>query len=359
MKKIAILVPDLSLGGGQRVAVNTAQLLAYKYKVTLVIFTDEKQLFDAHTQLINLNCSTKNNIFGKIYTVYKRVKQYKKLLKKEKFDLTISFLESANLCAFLSDRKKSILTIHTKPELLTPFDQFILQYIFYFSHTLIAVSKGLKDTLESTLKLNNISVINNYIDIPQIQSLASRKSFKHPRKFMVSVGRLVEVKRYDIMIDAFCKSKASKEHDLIIIGDGEKFSDLKDHINSYPPPYANKIHLLGEMKNPFPIISAAELFLMTSRIEAFPMVLLEALALNKPIISYDCPAGLADIVLHNKNGLLVDNDDFENLVSSIDRVIYDKYFKSKLISNTLQSVNRFSAKEIAHDWEKYIETMTD
>ena len=358
MKKIAILVPDLSLGGGQRVAVNTAQLLANNHDVSLVIFTDKEKLFDTKTKVINLNCTKRNNFLGKLYTIYKRVKQYKKLLKKEKFDLTISFLESANLCAFLSDRKNSILTIHTKPELLTRFDQFILRYILRFSHKLIAVSSGLKDTLESTLKLNNVSVINNSIDIARIRSLADTNNFTHPRKFMVSVGRLVEVKRYDIMIDAFCKSKASDEYDLIIIGDGEDRIELQNHINSYPSSYANKIHLIGEMENPFPVINSAELFLMTSRIEAFPMVLLEALALHKPIVSYNCPAGLTDIVLHNKNGLLVENDDFEGLVTAIDAVIYNNDLKSKLTSNTLESVNRFTADRIINDWEGYFGTMT-
>ena len=48
IKKIAILVPDLSLGGGQRVAVNTAQLLAERHDITLVIFTDNETLFETN-----------------------------------------------------------------------------------------------------------------------------------------------------------------------------------------------------------------------------------------------------------------------------------------------------------------------
>jgi len=59
MKKIAILVPDLCLGGGQRVAVNTATLLARNYEVSLVIFTNDEQLFHVNTRVINLNCSKK------------------------------------------------------------------------------------------------------------------------------------------------------------------------------------------------------------------------------------------------------------------------------------------------------------
>jgi len=267
-------------------------------------------------------------------------------------------LESANLCAFLSDRKKSILTIHTKPELLTRFDQFILRYIFRYSHNLVVVSRGLKTSLESSLKLTHISVINNSIDIAQIQSLATKDNFTHPRKFMVSVGRLVEVKRYDVMIDAFCRSKASDEYDLIIVGDGEDFEALKNHMKNCPSTHVNKIHLLGEMENPFPVIKAAELFLMTSRIEAFPMVLLEALALGKPIVSYNCPANLKDIVLHNINGLLVENNDFETLIDAIDLVIYDENLKSKLISNAVESVKRFSTDEILKDWKQYFDTMS-
>ncbi len=358
IKKIALLVPDLALGGGQRVALNTAQLLAERYDVTLVIFTDDEKLFNTDIRVINLKCTKKSSVLGKIQTIYKRVKRYKKLLKKEKFDITISFLESANLCAFLSDRKNSILTQHTKPELLARFDQIVLQYLFRFSHHIIAVSAGLKDTLETSLKLKHVSVINNPIDIPEVQALANIDNAainaKQPkRKFIVAVGRLVEVKRYDLMMDVFCKTTASNDYDLVIIGDGEDYNKLQKHIEHLPAACADKIHLIGGMENPFPIIKEAELILLTSRIEAFPMVLLEALALEVPIVSYNCPAGLKDIVLNNQNGLLIENNDFDGLVNAIDKVLSNHELRQTLKNNTLKSVQRFSPESILNNWEKY------
>jgi len=350
MKKIAILVPDLCLGGGQRVALNTAQLLAQKHDVNLVIFTDEDTLFKTNIKVINLNCSKKHTLFGKFYNIYNRVKKYKRLLRKEKYDVTISFLESANLCAFLSHRQKSILTIHTSPELLTKFDQIILHYLFKYSHHLIAVSNGLKNTLETLFKLDNITVINNSIDPKLINSLANQNQFKHPRKFIVSVGRLVDEKRYDVMINAFYKTKASKEYDLIIIGDGPNFEKLKSNLDMR----SNNVFLMGKMENPFPVIKEAELFLMTSRIEAFPMVLLEALSLSKPVVAYNCPMGLKDIVNHNGNGLLIKNNNLNGLVNAVDKVIYDKDLKESLIKNSQSSVNRYVPQVIAEDWEAYL-----
>jgi len=59
MKKVAILVPDLSLGGGQRVALNTAELLAKTYTVHVVVFTKKDQLFKTPIKIIDLNISKK------------------------------------------------------------------------------------------------------------------------------------------------------------------------------------------------------------------------------------------------------------------------------------------------------------
>lgn len=351
MKKIAILVPDLSLGGGQRSAVSTAELLSRNNKVDIVIFSDEKRVFETDLRVRNLSCPKKDSFLGKTYNIYKRRQQFRKLCAQEKYDLVISFLESANLCAFLSDRKNSVLTMHLSPKMLTRFDQLILRHVLSRSENIVAVSDGLKKHLgEMGHDLRNITVINNPICAESIRAQAGENNFNNTKRFIVSAARLTWQKGYDVMINAFRKSQASSTHDLIIIGAGEDLDSLKSMLEP-----DDNVYFIGEMSNPFPVIKAADMFLMTSRFEAFPMVLLETLALEKAIIAYDCPTGLTDIIENNENGVLVENHNFDELVKAIDRVTSSEIVRSELTKNCLASIEQYSFDSIESRWESYIQ----
>lgn len=338
MKKIAILVPDLMLGGGQRVAISTADLLSVDNEVHIVTLSNENNLFDTTHKILSLDVKKQDSIFGKLANIVKRVRLYKKLIKKEKYDITISFLESANLCAFLSDRKKSILTMHNKVSMLTSFDQLMLKHVLKYSNNMVAVSQGLKDELIDTCNLKNITVIKNPIEPKLIQGRAEEYEFSHPRKFMVSAGRLSYQKNFETMIDAYYASNASKEYDLVIAGGGEDYDKLKEKIK----PNTNNVHLLGAVSNPFPIIKQSEFYLQSSRTEAFPMAFLEALSLSKPLVAYNCPTGLTELLKHKENGLLVNNKDFDGLVAAINKITEDKELHKTLSDNALSSVQEFS-----------------
>lgn len=351
MKRIAILVPDLSLGGGQRSAVSTAELLALDNIVHIVIFCDENRVFNTEVDVRDLQCPKKASFGGKLLNIYKRYKAFKKLWQQEQYDVVISFLESANLCAYLNNCSKSVLTLHLSPTMLSGFDQRILKHVFKYSNNVVAVSEGLKKHLAMTgHRFKEMSVINNPIDAEKIQALAQKEPFTHPKKFIVSAGRLTRQKRYDVMIDIFLESQASLTHDLIIVGGGEDFEALNQQVKSKP-----NVHLVGEMKNPFPIIKAAEMFLMTSDYEAFPMVLLEALALEKVVVAYDCPTGLADLIQHKHNGVLVENNDSPNLVKWIDRLISNEVLHFELTKNCLASIEDYTSHSIRQHWSKYLE----
>lgn len=352
-KKISILVPDLSMGGGQRVAVNTAALLAKHHTVHIVMLSNENRIFDSPVKLLDLKCKKKSSFIGKFMNIFRRYWRYKRLLKQEKYDLSISFLESANLVAFLCDRDHSILTMHLSPEMLTGFDRFIMRHLLRHSKYIVAVSNGLKRELQTKSRFNEVQVINNPINIDSVREQASKGKFIHSRKFIVSAGRITDQKRQDVMMHAFSQSKLSKEHDLIIIGDGEKREQLQTKARKYN---AN-IYFIGERSNPFPIMSAADFFILTSDHEAFPMVLLEALSLSIPVVAYNCPTGLEDIVIHNKNGILIKYGDLESLVSTLDSLTDNQHLLESFSNNCLRSVERYSPENIRLKWEQVFNMM--
>ena len=354
MRKIAIFVPDLALGGGQRVAMNMAEMFDQAGDtVHIVMMSDETPHFKTNLKIISLNCQKRDSFIGKLQTIFDRVKAFKALIKQEQYDVIVSFLESANLCAFLSDRKKSILTIHGNPIIFESFDRLMLQKILRFSPNLVTVSDGLKTILEQDHGLKNVAVIKNATDPVEIQQKAQLETYQHPRKFMVAAGRLADVKQFDVMIEAFYQTKAYQDpdnrYDLVIIGEGDSRPELEERIKAND----DRVHLIGQKSNPFPVFAAADFYLMTSKTEAFPMVLLEALSLGKPILAYDCPTGVKEIVRHQVNGLLVDNQDFEGFVKAIDQMIYEPNLRQNLSANSEASVKAFTPETINKQWQGY------
>ncbi|MCK5666316.1 MAG: glycosyltransferase, partial [Thiotrichaceae bacterium] len=114
MKKIAIIISNLNLGGGERVAVNLANALATNNDVSIVIFQDDKIHYQAPGRLIHLDCPEKSSVLGKVFNVFKRAYKLRKLFKKEQFDHVYGFMETANFPTAMAF-KDAALSVHCNP----------------------------------------------------------------------------------------------------------------------------------------------------------------------------------------------------------------------------------------------------
>ena len=103
----------------------------------------------------------------------------------------------------------------------------------------------------------------------------------------------------------------------------------------------NKIKFINFLPNPYPLIKQADIFVLSSAYEGLPNVLLEALTLNKFIISTNCPTGPKEILLNGKGGLLFKTGNYKDLVKKI--LFYDnnKNKCNKLLKVAVKNLNRF------------------
>lgn len=116
---------------------------------------------------------------------------------------------------------------------------------------MIAVSEDVASTLRSDYGLKNVSRIYNPVDVEDVNAQVD-KPFEHPKPYIVALGRFHEVKRYDLLIDAYSKSRMQDDCDLIIVGDGELRGKLENQVIALR--LYGKIHFAGTQSNLFHIL---------------------------------------------------------------------------------------------------------
>lgn len=167
-------------------------------------------------------------------------------------------------------------------------------------------------------------VIGNPVDTALIERLAQESS-EHPWlnnsdvKVVINVGRLHFQKNQKLLINAFAKAHGQDDSlRLMIIGDGNQKASLTQAIDLLG--LTDVVALLDYTANPFKYVSKAKVFVLTSRWEGFPNVLIEAMVCRTPVISTNCPGAPKDILQHGKYGLLTDESP-ESIAMSILKVL--------------------------------------
>jgi len=346
MEKIALVISSLSSGGGERVVATLSQEFAKRYDVTIILFDSTNIDYQYGGKVIDIDCPEKPSFIGKTYNLLKRAHRLKKIYHQEKFDHIFGFMESANYPSILASRD-TIASLHIDFNFLNTIERQLVSYIYPLAKAVAPVSEDIATTLRQQLSLGNVTRIYNPVPFEELETL-SAEPLEHSRKFLIAVGRLTYQKHFDLMINAFAESNAISDCDLIILGEGELRADLEQQVKTLQ--LENQVHLPGRLKNPFNYMKHAEFMLLSSRAEGFPMVLIEALSLDCPVIATDCPTGPREIVQKDVNGLLIPMESKSELTQSIDALFYDDELRHSYANQARDSVQHLSVQNICNEW---------
>lgn len=179
---------------------------------------------------------------------------------------------------------------------------------------------------------------------------------KYESKKIISVGRLDKQKGYDILIDVWNKiSKKYPEWTLEIYGDGPEKEKLQDKINKLK--LQETFILRGATTNIQEKYLESSIYVMSSRYEGMPMVLLEAMECGLPVVSFDCPCGPKDIIKDNQDGYLVKFGDIEGMVEKIEILIKDEEKRKIFGKRAKENIQRFSQDKIMQQWKELFEKL--
>lgn len=186
----------------------------------------------------------------------------------------------------------------------------------------IAVSQGVADDLAAAVNLppERVTAVYNPVVGPDISEKAAQP-VDHPwfaegaPPVILGVGKLKPQKDFATLLRAFAKLRAEREAHLVILGEGEQRGELEGLAQDLG--IGGDVALPGFVDNPFPYMARASLFVLSSRFEGLPGVLIQALACGCPSVSTDCPSGPAEILENGRYGPLVAVGDAEALARAM------------------------------------------
>lgn len=186
---------------------------------------------------------------------------------------------------------------------------------------IVSVSDALGDDLAQFAWLRRERVHTVYNPLVSEEVLKQgEEAIDHPwfaesTPIILSAGRLIPLKRYDLLIRAFAAVHGSFPCRLVIVGEGEERPQLEALAKELG--VSEHVSLPGFANNPFPYMKHAALFVLTSQFEGLPSVLVEAMAFGLPVIATDCVSGPDEILDHGRYGTLIPVDDEAALVNAL------------------------------------------
>lgn len=304
-KNVAILIGDISRSAGtERAVTNLANMLVKygDYNVTILsCFSSENDApyYDLEDDVCLLHYNlNKNTIVNRFSSYFKIIKKTNKIIKDKNIDFLIGTTHAFNCLMICMLRKvKKIACEHMSYAACPTISNKIRKFCYPKLSALVLLTNA--DAIHyKFIEQSKLFVIPNSL------SFIADEPAKLENKRIIAVGRLTEQKGFDMLISIaqIIKDKIPDWH-IDILGDGEDKDKLlhmidEQHLESF-------VSIKPPTKNIKEELLTSSIYVMTSRWEGLPMILLEAKACGLPIISFDCPEGPADVINDEEDGFLV------------------------------------------------------
>ncbi|MBM6699650.1 glycosyltransferase family 4 protein [Bifidobacterium pullorum subsp. saeculare] len=175
---------------------------------------------------------------------------------------------------------------------------------------------------------------------------------------IISSGRLTYQKGFDMAVDAAARVlPGHPDWTWVILGEGEDRPMLERKIAE--AGLEGRLILQGRVENMDDWYRKAAMFVLTSRFEGLPMVLLEAKAHRLPIVSFDCPTGPSDIIEDGVNGVLISCFDIAAMAEAISALIDDDAKRAAMAEHTVAGAERFDRTAILRQWTALLASLTE
>lgn len=354
--KILFFIASLRSGGAERVASTLVNYWAEQgYEIDFVTLdTAANDFYKLHKNIKRFELDlygASSGLIEKFIRIFKRIYLLKALIKKSKPDAVLSFMDTNNIYAVAAAKlasAKVIVSERTYPPFYNSGNFFdkLRKFLYIFSNAHVAQTSEVKEWADEFLPSSVKSVV---ISNPLPEKYSNPELPKERGNIVIAVGRLSFEKGFDLLIKAYAAiAKKNENWCLEIVGDGPEKSNLEELIKSLG--MADYIKLKGLSHDISQDYKRAKIFVLSSLVEGFPNVLLEAMSHGLAPVSFDSKCGPKDVIEQNKNGILVSSKDEKLLAKELDDLINDSKKQQTFSENALKVRTDFSIDKISQKW---------
>ncbi|UOE85837.1 glycosyltransferase [Vibrio splendidus] len=343
MKKIWLLLPDLRMGGAEKVNLDLAYALTeLGFKVEFVLCKGkENEIF--HLEAKNSFKIYDLNLSHLFFMPFK----LSKLIDKEKPSVIIASMWGVTAIApyarLLSKHQPKLLLIeHSTLSIQFGMSSLLLKcylrvstFISYrLADEVAGVSGGVAMDMASVARLNrNTKVHTLHNPVPSCSFVdyvsSSPADWQGAKYRILAVGRLVKAKDYPTLLKAIRILNQVIDVNLVILGDGALMSELLEQCENLG--ISEQVNFKGFVDDPKPYFISSHLFVLSSSREGFGNVIVESLGTGTPVVSTDCNYGPSEILAGGEFGELVPVGDSQALADAMYRSLIGEHDKNKLI----------------------------
>ena len=353
--RILFLAPSMRIGGAERFLVTLIRHVdRTRFIPELVVLSKVGPLLDELPEDVPVNdlrCRKVRYSLPKIA----------RLIRRRRPALVFSTLGHLNLalliCRFLIPskvkfviRETNIPSINLKQSKFPRLLPLLYALLYGKADIIICQSKDMREDLIRSFRVlpEKTVVINNPVDVDAISRRSEFVGRLYYRKGinLLAAGKLKYQKGFDLLLEAMACIKEN-EINLTILGEGpEKRSlmQLRDVLGLNA-----RVTFRGFVKNPYPYMAKADVFVLSSRFEGFPNVVLEAMACSKPVVAFECPGGINEIIKNGENGWKIDIGDIRGFAEAIRRSVGMEW-ESETIREQIEK--KFGVRKIVAIYEK-------
>ncbi len=355
-RQIVLVVHALHGGGAERVAVTMASQWAAEgdrvTTITLDSVDSDVYPIDSRVDRVGLDLMKDSRTrLEAIWNNRRRVRALRRAIRDASPDCVVSVTDQMNVLTLLACRSLSVPVIiaeHSDPrhQRLGTIREWLRRRTYPTAAAAVVLTHAVAEHLRPVVRDCPIYVVPNGIARPEhVTDSASPDK----RLLVVAMGRLSQEKGFDTLIDAFA-NLPSRHSDwrLEIAGEGSQRASLQQQIEQHR--LGSRAQLVGWVSDPVAFLARAEIFVLSSRYEGFPVSLLEAMSLGMAVVSFDCDSGPREIIRHKEDGLLVEQNDSSKLTQAILQLIEDEPMRQRIGASAGTVVERFGQEQFFARW---------
>lgn len=362
--KVCFIIPSLSGGGAERVAVTVLSALADQSERVLYIFSAADGVyFDRIAPGVQV-------VIARERSWLRRLIELARFLRTARPDVVMPFLSYFITAMAVSISRVPARVVFNQGTPTTGFLQdadfswrrplrravfaAATRWFYRRADAIVVTSRGVADDLVDHYGVPRarVRVLHNPVDLDAIASAAREpiEAAAGDGPVLVAAGRLATVKNYPLLIEAMSRMAAPRAW---ILGEGPERDRLQQLVAERG--LGDRVRFWGFQPNPWRFIARADVLVLTSRYEGFGNVLIEAMACGTPVVATRS-SGTVEIVTDGVNGLIVDHA-AAAVADAVSRVLNDRPLRDRLVLQASKDVWQYALPNVAQRYDRLFQEL--